>query len=87
MFGLSVATLALAASLSVVEGRAMKGQTVKRQAPVLPSYESYINGTRNDASAVTLQIDTNNTAARNQTAPLLYGIMHEVCCITVLPHA
>jgi len=79
MFGLSVAALAVTASLSGVEARTMqKNAAIKRQAPVLASYEAYINGTNNDASPVTLQIDTNNTAARNKTAPLLYGIMHEV---------
>lgn len=49
-----------------------------RQAPVLASDQSYINATRNDNSQVSLRIDTQSTSARNDTAPLLYGLMHEV---------
>lgn len=45
----------------------------------LPSYQSYINGSRNDDSPVTLRIDTQDTSARNATSPYLYGLMHEVC--------
>lgn len=42
----------------------------------LPSYQAYINATRNDNSSVTLQIDTLDTSKRNATSPYLYGLMH-----------
>jgi alpha-N-arabinofuranosidase len=44
----------------------------------LPSYQPYINATRNDNSPVTLYIDTIDCSKRNATSPYLYGIMHEV---------
>ncbi|THV87228.1 glycoside hydrolase [Aureobasidium pullulans] len=43
----------------------------------LPSYQAYINATRNDNSPVVLHIDTQDTSKRNATSPYLYGIMHE----------
>jgi alpha-N-arabinofuranosidase len=45
----------------------------------LPSYQPYINATRNDNSPVALYIDTVDCSKRNATSPYLYGIMHEVC--------
>jgi len=75
MFASSVAALALAASLSGVEARGVNLE--KRQLNTLSSYTSYINHTVNDASPVTLQISLNNTCDRNETSPLLYGLMHE----------
>ena len=68
-------TLATAVCLAAL-GEAR--QPVKRQAPVLPSSQYYINATRNDRSPVTLQINTNDTTARNDTSPYLYGLMFEV---------
>jgi len=75
MFTSSVAALALAASLSGVEARSLNVD--KRQLSTLPSYTSYINHTVDDASPVKLQISLNNTCDRNETSPLLYGLMHE----------
>lgn len=43
----------------------------------LPSYQAYINATRNDNSPVVLHIDIQDTSKRNATSPYLYGIMHE----------
>ena len=43
----------------------------------LPSYQPYINATRNDNSPVALHIDTLDCSKRNATYPYLYGIMHE----------
>ncbi|KAG9637033.1 hypothetical protein KCU86_g19638, partial [Aureobasidium melanogenum] len=43
----------------------------------LPSYQAYINATRNDDSPVALHIDTLDHSKRNATSPYLYGIMHE----------
>lgn len=43
----------------------------------LLSYQPYINATRNDNSPVALHINTKNKDLRNDTAPYLYGLMHE----------
>ena len=77
MLGLTLLTLATAACVSGVKSRRELREISKRQAPSLPSDQSYINATRNDRSAVTLQIGTNDTSARNATSPYLYGIMFE----------
>ena len=73
MLGFTLLSIAGAACLSGVQAR-----NQPRQLPSLPSYQSYINVTRNDRTAVTLKIDTTNTSARNATSPYLYGLMHEV---------
>lgn len=41
------------------------------------SYSPAINATRDDNSPVALHINTRDTGKRNQTAPYLYGLMHE----------
>lgn len=77
---LTLAVLALA-SANVVSARRLLPRQSNSSTSLedsLPSYMSYINATKNDNSPVTLQIDTKDTAARNATAPYLYGIMHEV---------
>lgn len=51
----------------------------------LPSYQAYINATRNDNSPVALHIDTLDCSKRNATSPYLYGIMHEVSLIERKP--
>ena len=64
--------------LTSVEAIPNSRRTIKRQAPILPSDQTYINATRNDTTPVTLTIDTANVAGRNETAKDLYGLMHEV---------
>lgn len=73
----SLTAITLLAGATCLSGVQAAARHIARQAPVLPSGEYYINTTRNDRTPVTLQIDTNNTAARNKTAPYLYGLMFE----------
>ena len=74
MLGVTLLTLATAACVS---GARSKRELASRQAPSLPSDLSYINATRNDRTPVTLQIQTIDTNARNDTSPYMYGLMFE----------
>ncbi|GAB7352128.1 hypothetical protein MBLNU459_g2621t2 [Dothideomycetes sp. NU459] len=75
---LTFAVLVLA-SVSVASARRLPRQASYNDTlpTSLPSYQSYINASRNDNSPVTLRIDTQDTSARNVTSPYLYGLMHE----------
>ncbi|KAG8630540.1 hypothetical protein KVT40_002159 [Elsinoe batatas] len=70
-----------AALAALVFGATSQAWYTKRQSgalpPSLPSYQPFINSTRNDTTAVTLTIDVDTTEGRNETSPLLYGLMHE----------
>ncbi|PNS14682.1 hypothetical protein CAC42_1704 [Sphaceloma murrayae] len=57
------------------------GRYTKRQLGALPaslpSYQQFINSTRNDTTPVTLRVDLADVDGRNETSALLYGLMHE----------
>lgn len=53
----------------------LKAKTALLSRNTIP--ESFINATRGDPSTVALHIDTSDLSARNDTAPYLYGLMHE----------
>jgi hypothetical protein len=77
---LSFAALALAGASTVCARHFPRQSSLNGTslAGSLPSYQHYINASRNDNSPVTLRIDTQDIAGRNNTSPLMYGLMHEV---------